>query len=106
MVVLSYFSYLHRQPLETWGKAADNNIVWLTNIYLRRTLEIMIPDFKEKMKDFPDDGTTDTSEDGSEIAVFNDIRIEDPRIAELSNKAGQQVGSKLSVCLRNRLIKV
>lgn len=56
----------------------------------RRTLEIMIPDFKEKMKDFPDDGTTDTSEDGSEIAIFNDIRVEDPRIAELSNKAGQQ----------------
>ena len=52
----------------------------------------MIPDFKEKMKHIPDDGTADnTADDNSEIEIFNDIRIEDPRIFELSNKAGQQV---------------
>jgi len=56
----------------------------------RRTLEIMIPEIKEKLKDMPDDGTIDaTNEDSHELKMFNEIRVEDPRITDLSQKVGE-----------------
>ncbi|TDG48444.1 hypothetical protein AWZ03_005189 [Drosophila navojoa] len=53
----------------------------------RETLEILIPDVKDKITGNNKDSKTGTAKKPqSDLSVFDDIRIEDPRVTEFCNK--------------------
>ncbi|XP_030369479.1 microprocessor complex subunit DGCR8 isoform X2 [Scaptodrosophila lebanonensis] len=53
----------------------------------RETLEILIPDVKDKITgNNKDQKTSNTKKTQSDLSVFDDIRIEDPRVTEFCNK--------------------
>ncbi|KAH8258134.1 hypothetical protein KR038_006442, partial [Drosophila bunnanda] len=52
----------------------------------RETLEILIPDVKDKITGNKDQKSGGAKKTQSDLSVFDDIRIEDPRVTEFCNK--------------------
>ncbi|KAH8232161.1 hypothetical protein KR032_001142, partial [Drosophila birchii] len=52
----------------------------------RETLEILIPDVKDKITGNKDQKSGGAKKAQSDLSVFDDIRIEDPRVTEFCNK--------------------
>ncbi|XP_017036884.1 microprocessor complex subunit DGCR8 isoform X1 [Drosophila kikkawai] len=52
----------------------------------RETLEILIPDVKDKITGNKDQKSGSAKKAQSDLSVFDDIRIEDPRVTEFCNK--------------------
>ncbi|KAH8356121.1 hypothetical protein KR200_012198, partial [Drosophila serrata] len=52
----------------------------------RETLEILIPDVKDKITGNKDQKSGSAKKTQSDLSVFDDIRIEDPRVTEFCNK--------------------
>ena len=64
----------------------------------RRTLEMLIPEIKDKL---PCMTGGDTEGDGPDLSFFDDIRVEDPRVADLCNRTSEPAPYQILVtCLQ------
>lgn len=64
----------------------------------RRTLEMLIPEIKDKL---PCMTGTEAEGDGPDLSFFDDIRVEDPRVADLCNRTSEPAPYQILVtCLQ------
>jgi microprocessor complex subunit DGCR8 len=63
----------------------------------RRTLEMLIPEIKDKLPSLNGDGDGD----GPDLSFFDEIRVEDPRVADLCNRTSEPAPYQILVtCLQ------
>ena len=64
----------------------------------RRTLEMLIPEIKDKL---PCMSGAEAEGDGPDLSFFDDIRVEDPRVADLCNRTSEPAPYQILVtCLQ------
>lgn len=64
----------------------------------RRTLEMLIPEIRDKL---PALGGAELDADGPDLSFFDDIRVEDPRVADLCNRTSEPAPYQILVtCLQ------
>ena len=70
----------------------------MMTVIIRRTLEMLIPEIKDKL---PCMTGAEAEGDGPDLSFFDDIRVEDPRVKDLCNRTSEPAPYQILVtCLQ------
>jgi len=92
-----YAAIVHINKIE-YGRGTGSSKKIAKSEAAKRTLEMLIPDIKDKL---PSMGGGEEIGDGPDLSFFDDIRVEDPRVAELCNRTSEPAPYQILVtCLQ------
>jgi len=92
-----YAAIVHINKIE-YGRGTGSSKKIAKSEAAKRTLEMLIPDIKDKLPSMA--GGEDIG-DGPDLSFFDDIRVEDPRVAELCNRTSEPAPYQILVtCLQ------
>jgi len=92
-----YAAIVHINKIE-YGRGTGSSKKIAKSEAAKRTLEMLIPDIKDKL---PAMGGAEEAGEGPDLSFFDDIRVEDPRVAELCNRTSEPAPYQILVtCLQ------
>lgn len=97
-----YGALVHINKLE-YGRGTGSSKKIAKSEAARRTLEMLIPEIKDKLPQSSTGSGPSTEEgvEGPDLSFFNDIRVEDPRVADLCNRTSEPAPYQILVtCLQ------